>query len=89
MVVALLLGPVLAVALAPLGLVLATHELVELVVVPLPFPLLVFPAVIFVSLPAAVLLPLLLVALRLTPGGRRGEVAQVASDAFLSNCCDG
>lgn len=85
MVVPLLLGPLLAVAFAPLGLVLAPHELVKLVVVPLPFPLLVFPTMIFVSLPAAVLLPLLLVALRLTSSGEIGEVAQAASNAFLAN----
>lgn len=85
-VVALLLGSVLAVAFAPLGLVFAPHELVKLVVVPLSFPLLIFPSVIFVSLPAAVLLPLLLVALRLTSSGRRAEIAGT-SNAHLRYSC--
>lgn len=71
--VPLLLGSVLAVALPPLGLVSAPHELVELVVVPLPLPLLVLAPVVLVSLPAAVLLSLLLVALGLTPSGQSGD----------------
>ena len=77
-VVALLLGPVLAVALAPLGFVFPPHELVEVVVVPLALALLVFGPVLLVSLPAAVLLlqqvSLLFVALQLDPGVHRGVV---------------
>lgn len=67
--VALFFRSVLAVALPPFGLILPPHKLVELIVVSLSFPLLIFPTVIFISLPAPMLLPLLLVALRLTSSG--------------------
>lgn len=72
-VMSLFLGAVLAVTFAPLGFIFAAHELVKLVVVSLSFPLLVFPSVILVSLSAAMLLSLLLVALRLPPAGQRRE----------------
>lgn len=61
------LGPVLAVAFAPLGLLLASHELVKLVVMPLTLTFLVSAAMLFVPLPTAVTFPLLLVTLDLTP----------------------
>lgn len=61
------LGPVLAVAFAPFGLLLASHELVKLVVVPLAFTFLVSAAMLFVPLPTTVTFPLLLVTLDLTP----------------------
>lgn len=73
MMVPLFLGPVLAVALPPLGLVFSAHELFKLVVVPLAFPLLVLPPVVLVSQSAAVLLALLLVAVRLPSGGQSGD----------------
>lgn len=72
-VVPFFLGPVLTVTFAPLGLVLSTHEFIELVVVPLPFPVFVFPSVIFISRSASMLLSLLFVALRLTPSGHKWE----------------
>lgn len=73
MVMALFLGSVLAVSLPPFGLIFATHKLVKLIVVSLAFSLLVFTTVIFISLSAAVLLSLLLVALRLTSDGIRDK----------------
>lgn len=69
MMVAVFLGAVLTVAFSPLGFVFAAHELVKLIVVTLPLFLLVLPAVVFVSLPASMLLSLLLVALRLASSG--------------------
>ena len=72
--VPLFLGPILAVALPPLGLIFAPHKFVKLVVMPLSFPLVVFPSMVLVSLPASVLLlSLLLVALGLTSSGQRGD----------------
>lgn len=80
MMVSLFLGSVLTVALSPLGLIFASHELVELIVVSLSFPLLIFPAVIFVSLPAPMLLSLLFVALRLTSSGQRRDCKTHSQD---------
>lgn len=61
------LGPVLAVAFTPFGLLLASHELIKLVVMPLPFTILVSATMLFVPLATAMALPLLLVILDLTP----------------------
>lgn len=69
----LFLGSVVAITLPPSGLLLVPHELVKVVVVPLSFPLILFASVILLSLSAAVLLPLLLVAVRLTPSGWEGR----------------
>lgn len=66
-VVLVFLGPVLAVTFTPFGLFFASHELVELVVMPLPFTILVSATMVFVPLATAVALPLLLVTLDLTP----------------------
>lgn len=72
-VMPLFLGPILTVALSPFGLIFAAHKLVKLIVVPLSFPLFILPSVLLVSLSAAMLLPLLLVALRLTSSGQSGD----------------
>lgn len=78
MMVPLLPGSVLAVALPPPGLVFVAHEFVKFVVVALPFPFLIFPSVILlISLSAAVLLSLLLVALRLTSSGVIGDCTEL------------
>lgn len=73
MMVSLFLGSVLTVTLSPFGLIFAAHKLVKLIVVSLSFPLFLFPTVIFVSLPASMLLSLLLVTLRLTSSGQRWD----------------
>lgn len=84
MMVPLFLGSVLTVTLSPFGLILAAHELVKLVVVSLSLPLFVFPTVIFVSLPASVLLSLLLVTLRLTSSGRsRKHTLRTLTQGFI------
>lgn len=64
-----LLGAVVTVTLAPSGLLFMPHELVKVVVVTLPLPLLIFASVVLLSLSAAVLLSLLLVAVGLTSSG--------------------
>lgn len=61
------LGSVLTVAFTPFGLLLASHKLVKLVVMPLSFALLVSAAMLFVPLATTVTFPLLLVTLNLTP----------------------
>lgn len=72
MILPLFLGSVVAITLPPSGLLLVPHELVKVVVVSLSFPLIIFASVVLLSLPATVLLPLLLVAVSLTSSGERG-----------------
>ena len=77
MMVPLFLGSVLAVTLSPFCFIFAAHKLVKLIVVPLTFPLVVLPSVVFISLSAAVLFSLFLVTLRLTSSGQSGDYIDI------------
>lgn len=81
--VSFFLCSVLAVALPPLGLILPPHELVKLIVMPLSFPLFIFPTVIFISLPAPMLFSLLLVTLRLTSSGQNIDCRNTRLDTRM------
>lgn len=83
MMVSFFLCSVLAVALPPLGLILPPHELVKLIVMPLSFPLFIFPTVILISLPAPMLFSLLLVTLRLTSSGQNIDCRNTRLDTRM------
>lgn len=72
-----LLGAVVTITLPPSGLLFVPHELVKVVVVALSLPLIIFASVVLLSLSAAVLLSLLLVAVGLTSSGERAGIILV------------
>lgn len=82
----LFLGSVVAITLPPSGLLLVPHELVKVVVVSLSFPLILFASVVLLSQSAAVLLPLLFVAVRLTPSGEKGGLAIMCTSTTKRSC---
>lgn len=88
MMMAVLLGAVVTVTLPPSGLLFVPHELVKVVVVALPLPLILFASMVLLSLSATVLLSLLLVAVGLTSSGERTlclicPLQKVATTRFL------